>query len=392
MKAKLTRFLPNGALDTTFGNDGALSDVFVDAKMSTAYATALLGDGAILVSGGILTESNEEKTCFVKLDPAGKHVPSFGTAGGVCATASMSMQIRQMVVGADGSLFAAGTSSDVDQDMSVLKVTQDGALDTSFGTGGRVTFTSPGDQEAVGIAFDSKGRLVVGGNCTVDQAACAWRLDTDGKVDATYGGGLATGIVGMLGMQANGMVLGPKDEIYIAGATSSSQMAIVAFDAEGNSLSTFASGGWLTFGLNTKDMLFAGAWDDGKLLLAGVGPDGTDAEGAEPQALAVRVGADGQMRNGRFPRGRSRPSCTRAPRRREQQMIEGVPFAVVLYVKRPKEAVNCVRAASRAGTAFDFLLAQDRRIQLSSVHLHASSTKWMAYACLERAERFAQLQ
>ncbi len=293
--AKLTRFLPNGAVDMSFGQDGALSDIFADAWMSIAYTTALLDDGAILVSGGIITASNEQKSCFVKLDATGKRVPSFGVAGQVCAPASMSMPIRQLVVGADGNMFAAGTTTDADPDMSVLKVTKDGVLDTSFGAGGRVTFTSPGDQETVGIAFDSKGRLVVGGNCSVDKMACAWRLDTNGKVDMTFADGLAKGLVGMIGMDARAMALGPKDEVYLAGATLTSQMAVVAFDADGSSLSTFGSGGWISFALTPKDALFTAAWDDGKLLLAGAGQDAEAADGAESQVLALRVGADGQL-------------------------------------------------------------------------------------------------
>lgn len=291
-ETKVTRTLPNGAVDVTFGDGGTMSDVFTGGDMSMGFTTVMLDDGAMVVVGAILTPAMENQTCFVKLDAAGKRVGSFGTGGQVCAPASISMMIREAAVNADGTIYAVGTASNADGDMAVIKVTKDGAVDPTFGIGGRVALGQAGDQEAVGVAVDSAGRVVVGGNCIADQKACAWRLDASGKIDATYGGGLAKGTTGALGMTAHGMTLGPNDEIYLVGATLTSQMAVVSFDAQGEMSSTFGSGGWITFALTKAESLFGAAWDDGKLLLIG---EAQDANAAEKQSLALRVGADGQL-------------------------------------------------------------------------------------------------
>ncbi len=291
-ESTMTRFLPNGSVDTSFGAGGTLKERFTGGSMSMAHTSVLLDDGSIVVAGAILMANNEPKTCFVKLDAAGKHIPAFGTAGQVCAPTSVSMPLHAAVVGPDGSIYAVGYAMTVDKDMSVMKVTKDGAIDATFGIAGRVTFASAGDQEPVGIAIDSAGRIVVGGRDLVDQKACAWRLDASGNIDTTYGGGLAKGTTGMLGMEAYGMALGPSDEVYLVGKTTGSQMAVVAFDAKGSMLSSFGSSGWITFALSKSESLFGAVWDDGKLLLTGIGQA---ANAAEKQSLALRVGKDGQL-------------------------------------------------------------------------------------------------
>ena len=66
-----------------------------------------------------------------------------------------------------------------------------GALDTSFGTGGKViTVIGNGLDLAHGLAIQVDGKIVVVGGCSIDAPSdpCLVRYNTDGSLDTSFGG------------------------------------------------------------------------------------------------------------------------------------------------------------------------------------------------------------
>ena len=128
------------------------------------------------------------------LDPAfndtGKQTLAF--PGGSVTAAAVALQ-------SDGKVVVAGTftgSGGSPQDFAVARFNANGALDTGFGTGGRVTldFGLPGsNQQASAVAVQADGKIVVGGSVATSGAGshefALARLTPAGALDSAFGSG-----------------------------------------------------------------------------------------------------------------------------------------------------------------------------------------------------------
>src|SRR3712207_6219663 len=95
---------------------------------------------------------------------------SFGTDGWALTplSAKGGDRFRAVTVSEDGQVYAAGfLTEDGDQVMALAKISSDGALDESFGTGGfaslNVTEGGTTGELASGLAVQSTGKIVIGG-------------------------------------------------------------------------------------------------------------------------------------------------------------------------------------------------------------------------------------
>src|SRR5437667_3275138 len=103
---------------------------------------------------------------LVGCDAAGGLDTSFGTGGKVTTPiGSIDDEAFALVLLPDGKLVAAGyTSSASNTAFALVRYNADGSLDPSFGTGGKVS-TSIGsiDDEAVALVLQPDGKLVAAG-------------------------------------------------------------------------------------------------------------------------------------------------------------------------------------------------------------------------------------
>lgn len=92
--------------------------------------------------------------------------PSFGTGGKVVTPIGSGDDILYaMALQADGKIVVAGASSNGNNlDVAVVRYTVIGALDTSFGMGGKVTTPiGNGDDYGFSVAIQGDGKIVVAG-------------------------------------------------------------------------------------------------------------------------------------------------------------------------------------------------------------------------------------
>ncbi len=156
-----------------------------------------------------------------------------------------------------------------------------GGLDPTFGGGGLVTGTLPGDARALVVQNDGK-ILVLG-------ARALTRFDADGAVDPTFAtGGTATvGFGGGLSVEARDLALQPDGRIVVAGSTgakfgSPTDFAVARYLADGTPDPSFGAGGVVvTDWHGTTDRAYAVLiQDDGKIVVAGhAGTPPTSATG-----------------------------------------------------------------------------------------------------------------
>lgn len=226
---------------------------------------------------------------------------AFGTDGVAVANPGLAVTSAAGVArrSSNGKLVILGNVAG--GDVAVARFTASGKLDSTFGSDGVVVLDLGGDEDAAGLALDSRGRVVVATTRTQGptiEFALA-RLRTDGELDTTFNdtGRRVLDFGSSAESRAAGVVVQPDDKIVVAGTrtnTSGSVFAIARLEFDGEFDTTFAGNGKrvIDFGVdNGNDVTAAGValQDDGKVLVAGT------LEGSSGMQFALaRVDAAGE--------------------------------------------------------------------------------------------------
>ena len=223
----VARYLPNGFLDSTFGNSGKVTTHF--AAEDSAFGVAVQPDGRIVVVGG--TDPLFSDFAIARYHADGRLDTSFGSGGRVVTDFSASDIARGVVIQPDRKIVVVGTSSSAftTSDVVLARYLEDGRLDPSFGLAGRV-FTNVGSLDT-GHAIlldleDRRLRFVVVGSTDLLGSTdfLVLRYLDNGVLDPNFGqGGRAVTDFGLRfarGLDiAYGVLLQPDDKILVAGGS-----------------------------------------------------------------------------------------------------------------------------------------------------------------------------
>ena len=223
----VARYNTNGSLDMTFGDGGKVT-------------TDILGDGDNIFS--------------VLIEPDGKIVAA----------------------GVNFLRFAGG-------DIAVVRYNTDGSLDTTFGMGGKVTTDFFGfTDQAFGIARLSDGKLVLAGRASsapflTSSDFALVRYNTNGSLDTTFGTGgkVTTDFFGQFDLSSS-LAIQPDNKIVIGGQANindqNSEFALARYNSDGSLDATFGSGGKITTDFTgSSDGAFSIALQpDGRILAGGL--------------------------------------------------------------------------------------------------------------------------
>jgi uncharacterized delta-60 repeat protein len=231
----LARYNPDGTLDTSFGVGGKVT-TDLGGDLETAAAVALQGDGKIVTVGWtLLPAANGPDFALARYNPDGTLDSTFGTGGKVTTDfEGRSDTARAVALQAGGEILAAG-SADLppgfsgQADFALARYNEDGTLDTSFGTGGKVTteFTGSNDQ-ANAMALEGSGKILAAGSA-VDDFALA-RYNPDGTSDSTFGtGGKVTTDFSFTSDAAFAMAIQGDGRIVAAGYHDQSEFALARY-------------------------------------------------------------------------------------------------------------------------------------------------------------------
>src|SRR5437879_772843 len=135
-------------------------------------------------------------TILVPLDAGaapGSLDTSFGLTGRVVTPIGVSGDLGAVALDSSGRIVVAGsTYNGTNYDVAVVRYTTSGSLDTTFGGGGKVTTPmGTSNDEGQAVAIDSSGRIVVAGysfNGTNKDVAVV-RYTASGGLDTTFGSG-----------------------------------------------------------------------------------------------------------------------------------------------------------------------------------------------------------
>ena len=283
----LVRYLATGGLDSTFGTGGKVGTP-IGSIDDEASALVVQPDGK-LVAAGYSDRGGNTTFALARYNAAGSLDTSFGTGGKVTtAIGSTDDEVLALVLQPDGKLVAAGfTASAGNTAFALVRYNADGSLDTSFGTGGKVT-TSIGsvDDKAIALVLQPDGKLVAAGYSKGGSniAFALARYNADGSLDASFGtAGKVTTAVESIDDAAFALLLQPDGKLVAAGYAndgSNEDFAVVRYSADGSLDASFGAGGKVvtqiagTFGEANALVLQA----DGKLVAAGYSYNGTDTD------------------------------------------------------------------------------------------------------------------
>ena len=201
------RYTIDGALDTSFGGNGKLPQVFVPNVVNGTQSLALLPNGKFLVAG-TCSDLGDNDFCVLRFNANGSIDSTFGTfntnAGIGASVTPVGVgddRLSAMLTQPDGKIVLAGTCNNgVDRDFCTARYLPNGTLDASFGSGGKViTAFSNRDDVLSAMALQPDGKLVLAGYCNngTTDTVCALRYEINGALDTGFGvGGKLTTSVG----------------------------------------------------------------------------------------------------------------------------------------------------------------------------------------------------
>jgi uncharacterized delta-60 repeat protein len=268
----LVRYRADGTLDPSFGTGGKVKlDFTGEGGNDVVNALAVQANGRLVAAG----YASSNLWALARFRQDGTLDPSFGTGGKV--TTALGGQVRALAVQADGKLVAAGAAG---SQFALARYLPDGTLDAGFGTGGVVTTDFPGVffAGANALAIQPDGKLVAAGHAATAAFALA-RYKTDGTLDAGFGtGGIVTTAFGGFFNQANALVVQDNGKLVAAGQNfgETSDFAVARYRANGTLDAGFGLGGKVTTGFPggaTAAGLVVQA--DGRLVAAGTADPGT---------------------------------------------------------------------------------------------------------------------
>jgi uncharacterized delta-60 repeat protein len=284
------RLNPDSTLDLTFGTGGR---VYAELDLSAIerVRVALQTDGKIIAMGSTYTDPNNFSSLdfvLARLNANGTLDTTFGTggkvitdfAGKVDAASAIALQPDGKIIIAGGTGATSAASTDIfdsEPDLAIARYNSNGSLDTSFNGTGKVTadLGSTGE-EALGVALQSDGKIIVAGFNVLA------RYTTIGTLDAQF-----TPLI-----EARTVALQTDGKIVTAGRFNN-DFAIARHNATGTPDSSFDGDGRAitNFGFTSDIAQSVAIQSDGKIMALGA----TQATAGD--FALFRVNSDGSPDN-----------------------------------------------------------------------------------------------
>lgn len=278
----LARLTSNGRLDPTFDGDGWKTFDVVAGRDDFASQLVILPGGQYVVSGRSGFFSHDAGDGFVlRVNTDGSLDNSFGTNG---KFTDLTHNINNLIVTPGGGLLAPGlTQVNGQSKFGVLRLTADGHLDPSFGTGGRLVVETGRSGFAETALVQPNGKILILGNAGLNDGNAdlvVARVDTNGQLDPTFDGD-GFRVMNFSRRDFPGsMVLLPDGRIVVSALINrwdtDAKLGLFRLNANGSTDRTFGGGGFVVTGAVTSAPGGAGhdgfsiyRQSDGKLLTAG---------------------------------------------------------------------------------------------------------------------------
>lgn len=271
--------LLSGTLDSSFGSDGIVTTSL--GSGDSAMSVVIDGQGRIVVAGSSSNGVNQD-IAVVRYGADGSPDASFGGGDGIVTTPVGAGDDYGNSVALDGQgrIVVAGFFYAANADVALVRFTADGTLDASFGGGDGIVKTSIGAGNDLGytVALDGQGRIVVAGysyNGTNNDIAVV-RYTEAGTLDTSFGGtGKVTTPIGIGDDYGRSVLIDSQGRIVVAGHFSNgsnlSDFVVVRYKTDGTLDTSFGGDGIVTIGQALEEYAYSAVLDGGgKITVVGV--------------------------------------------------------------------------------------------------------------------------
>jgi uncharacterized delta-60 repeat protein len=184
----VVRYNTDGTLDNSFDTDGAAVADFLGHDES-AYAAAVQMDGKIVVAGGSLggtpSQTNVYGFKITRFLQDGTLDTTFGTGGKVYeAFDDLGGTPQTMIIQPDGKIVVAGT--DDNSMLFVARFNSDGNVDTGFATNGRFA-SNAYNVSLTRLARQSDGKIIIAATKSGSSDLRLIRFNVNGTPDNSFG-------------------------------------------------------------------------------------------------------------------------------------------------------------------------------------------------------------
>jgi uncharacterized delta-60 repeat protein len=165
-------------------------------EIAFANASATQSDGKTIAAGAVVLTGADSAFRLVRYNQDGSLDTTFGTQGKITTDFSAGADSASaVVIQSDGKIIAAGGAGLRPQSGSfaLVRYNGDGSLDTSFGISGKVsTDLSGATATALALAVQPDGRIIAAGVAYADALSSSGdfalvRYQPDGSLDGTFG-------------------------------------------------------------------------------------------------------------------------------------------------------------------------------------------------------------
>jgi len=284
--ATFTTHAAPGNLDTTFGSGTGKIITAIGSGEDTARALAVQPDGKIVVAGSCSNRSDND-FCLARYDANGVLDATFGSTGKVITAIGASDDYADaLAIQPDGKIVVAGYCSiSGNNDFCLARYLASGALDSSFGTTGKViTAIGPDYDNASAIALQPDGKIVVAGYCFNGSNTdfCLARYLASGALDTSFNStGKVVTTIGAATDVASALALQPDGKIVVAGYCfngSNTDFCLARYLASGTLDTSFNTTGKVITAIGASDdyATSLALQPDGKIVLAGYCSNGSN--------------------------------------------------------------------------------------------------------------------
>ena len=294
----LARYNSNGTLDNTFDVDGKQSTVF-GGKGDFGHSVALQSDGKIVLAGYTTILGVRKDFALARYDNNGTLDNSFGTGGKVKDSAGFENTAYALAIQSDGKIVVTGTSSSYSSTVGdyyrfvLLRYNINGTLDNSFDGDGKVLCDSGSIRDAFATVIQTDGKIIIAG--TIDSNFALYRFNSNGSLDNTFG---------VAGKVITDIAFSSLDIIYSLALQSDGKIIAVGTTTNSSTNSDIAlirynSNGSVdnTFGSAGKVITNIGAFDEGASLAILSNGKLLVSGSSDNQFAVLRYNANGSLDN-----------------------------------------------------------------------------------------------
>lgn len=273
----LVRYNIDGKIDNTFGNNG-IEVTNLGGSTDIGASLVILPDNKIIVGG---YSGNYPKYYFAlaRFNSYGKLDSSFGENGKtITSIGTISDAGRSIALQSDGKIIVAGYSNSSSNSIfALIRYNDDGSLDSSFDSDGKVT-TTIGIANSIirTIAIQSDEKIIVSGysysKSSFDYEVVVARYNKNGSLDNSFGNGGIITTDNLNGNDYGESILIQKDKkILVAGYSFTGFVSLIRYNPNGSIDNAFSNNGKFSFqfGAIYQNDFSSTLQDDGKIIVCG---------------------------------------------------------------------------------------------------------------------------